>query len=145
MYPGLSDTRAERRRTTSPRSTSNSTTSSTYTSSLMSTTMSPSMPQTRASEPAYSEPATYPMTAPSLTYSFSVPTTHSQYASHDQLYHSAGPMPSAGLGVRSSWDLASYIDTSPTMPNQGLQQATDYRTEIMSPTTTQTSGTRDIR
>ena len=138
MYPGLSESSRERRRTASPRSTSNSTSSSAYASSLMSTTLSPSMSHARASEAAYSEAPVYPVTAPSLTYSYSVPTTQSQYASQEHLYPSAGQLPSTGLGVRGSWDLSPFIETS------ALSHALPFKTEIMSPTTTQT-GTRDVR
>ena len=140
IYASLSDGSAERRRTASPRSTSNSTSSSAYASSLMSTTLSPSMPQARPAEAAYSEAPVYPVTAPSLTYSYSVPTTQSQYASHDHLYPSAGHLASTSLGGRGSWDLSPFIDP---VPNEGLSQAAPYKTEIMSPTTTQ--GTRDVR
>lgn len=147
MYPGISDTAVEHGRTASPRSTSNSTTSSAYasTSSMMSTTMSPSMAQTGASKAAYSEPPVYPVTAPSLTYAYSVPTTHGQYVSQDSLYPSAGQIPSAGLGGRGSLDWASYIDTSPPMPNNGLEHATDAHRKMMSPRTTQASRARDLR
>ena len=144
-YPGLSDTAIERRRTASPRSTSNSTTSSGYANSLMPTTISPTIPQARASEPAYTEAPIYPVTAPSLTYSYSVPTTQSQYASQEPFYPSAGQVPSTGLRVRGSWDLNSYIGTSPTMPGQGLPHTTGFKTEIMSPTISQAPATRDIR
>ena len=143
IYPSLSDSTGERRRTASPRSTSNSASSSAYASSLMSTTLSPSMSQARASEAAYSGAAVYPVTAPSLTYSYSVPTTQSQYASHEQLYPSAGQLPSTG-GVRGSWDFSPYMDTNATVPNHGLSQAMSFKAEIMSPTTTHT-GTRDVR
>ena len=137
-YAGLSDSAGERRRTTSPRSTSTSTSSSAYAGSLMSTTLSPSMSQARASEAVYSEAPVYPVTAPSLTYSYSVPTTQSQYASAEHLYPSAGHLPSSSLGMRGSWDLSPFIETSPTVP------AHAYKAEIMSPTTTHT-GTRDVR
>ena len=146
IYAGVSDSTGERRRTASPRSTSNSTSSSAYTSSLMSTTLSPTLSQARASEPAYSEAAVYPVTAPSLTYSYSVPTTTTQshYASHEQLYPSVGPLPSTGLGVRGSWDFSPLFETSGTIPNDRLSHATPFKTEIMSPTTSQ-MGTRDVR
>ena len=73
--------------------------------------------------------------------------------SQEQLYASSAgqqqqqQVPSGGLGVRGSWDLNSFlVDASPT---QG--HAVDYKTEMMSPTTTatqqqQVSGTvRDVR
>ena len=150
LYANLPDATVEHRRTASPRSTSNSTTSSGYANSLaMSTAMSPSIPHTRASKPAYSDTPVYPVTAPGTTYSYSVPTTQSQYVSQEHLYASAGPVPSAGLGVRGSWDMAAYIDTSPAIPNQGLAHAAaDYKTDLMSPATTQpagTAGTRHVR
>ena len=54
-------------------------------------------------------------------------------------------MPSADMGVRGSWDLNSYIDTSPTMPGHGLAQSTDYKSDLLSPATTQAGGTRGVR
>ena len=72
--------------------------------------------------------------------------------SQEQLYASSAgqqqqQVPSAGLGVRPSWGLNSFlVDAS---PSQG-HGAVDFKTEMMSPTTTatqqQVSGTvRDVR
>ena len=86
---------------------------------MATSSLSPHATHAQAPTHPYSPSLTYgQVSAPTeLSYTYTVPALPAQYASDDHSYAPSAHMPSTTMPPRPSWDLATYMDTSP--PLQG--------------------------